>query len=76
VADLLGRGRHGARADADGLSDDDEAKAPEVVEGERVSSAIRTDFILSAEIMAITLATLTGLATWVQGVVWGWWASA
>lgn len=71
VADLLRRGRHGARADADGLSDDDEAKAPEVVEGERVSSAIRTDFILSAEIMAITLATLTGLATWVQGVVLG-----
>jgi predicted DNA repair protein MutK len=71
VADLLGRGRHGDRADADGLSDDDEAKAPEVVEGERVSSAIRTDFILSAEIMAITLATLTGLATWVQGVVLG-----
>jgi hypothetical protein len=71
VADLLGRGRHGARADADGLSDDDEAKAPEVVEGERVSSAIRTDFILSAEIMAITLATLTGLATWMQGVVLG-----
>lgn len=71
VADLLGRGRHGASADADVLSDDDEAKAPEVVEGERVSSAIRTDFILSAEIMAITLATLTGLATWVQGVVLG-----
>lgn len=71
VADLLGRGRHGARVDVDGLSDDDEAKAPEVVEGERVSSAIRTDFILSAEIMAITLATLTGLATWVQGVVLG-----
>jgi uncharacterized protein len=64
VADLLGRGRHGARVDADDLSD-------EVVEGERVSSAIRTDFILSAEIMAITLATLTGLATWVQGVVLG-----
>jgi predicted DNA repair protein MutK len=70
VADLLGRGRHGAGTDANGLSDD-EAKAPEVVEGERVSSAIRTDFILSAEIMAITLATLTGLATWVQGVVLG-----
>lgn len=71
VADLLGRGRHGASPDADVLSDDDEAKAPEVVEGERVSSAIRTDFILSAEIMAITLATLTGLAIWVQGVVLG-----
>jgi len=71
VADLLGRSRHGARADADGRSDDNEAKAPEVLEGERVSSAIRTDFILSAEIMAITLATLTGLATWMQGVVLG-----
>jgi predicted DNA repair protein MutK len=70
VADLLGRDRHGAGTDANGLTDD-EAKAPEVVEGERVSSAIRTDFILSAEIMAITLATLTGLATWVQGVVLG-----
>ncbi len=71
VADLLGRGRHDAGTDADGLSGDDEARAPEVVEGERVNSAIRTDFILSAEIMAITLATLTGLATWVQGVVLG-----
>ncbi|MFZ4748223.1 MAG: DUF808 family protein [Sphingomonas sp.] len=71
VADLLGRGRQGAEADTDGFSGDDEAKAPEVLEGERVSSAIRTDFILSAEIMAITLATLTGLAPWVQGVVLG-----
>lgn len=70
VADLSGRGRHAATADAVGQSDDD-AKSPEVVENERVSSAIRTDFILSAEIMAITLATLTGLATWVQGVVLG-----
>jgi predicted DNA repair protein MutK len=70
VADLFGRGGHGATAAANDLADD-EAKAPEVLEGERVSSAIRTDFILSAEIMAITLATLTGLATWVQGVVLG-----
>ncbi len=71
VADLLGVGGQGAEADTDGRPGDDEAKPPEVLERERVSSAIRTDFILSAEIMAITLATLTGLATWVQGVVLG-----
>ncbi|MCU0758066.1 MAG: DUF808 domain-containing protein [Steroidobacteraceae bacterium] len=69
VADLLGWGGSGTEADADDSIADTEAKAPEVVERERVRSAIRTDFILSAEIMAITLATLTGLAPWVQGVV-------
>jgi predicted DNA repair protein MutK len=69
VADLLGWGGSGTEADADASIADTEAKAPEVVERERVRSAIRTDFILSAEIMAITLATLTGLAPWVQGVV-------
>jgi predicted DNA repair protein MutK len=71
VADLLGQGRQGAAADADALSDSDEVKAPQDLENERVASAIRTDFILSAEIMAITLATLTGLAVWVQAVVLG-----
>jgi uncharacterized protein len=71
VADMLGLGHHADEADADGdgLSDEDEAKTPKQLEDERVSSAVRTDFILSAEIMAITLATLTGLATWVQGIV-------
>jgi predicted DNA repair protein MutK len=71
VADLLGQGRQGAAADADGLSDSDEVKAPQDLENERIGSAIRTDFILSAEIMAITLATLTGLTVWVQAVVLG-----
>jgi uncharacterized protein len=71
VADLLGQGPHGAAADGDGLSGSDEVKAPQDLENERVGSAIRTDFILSAEIMAITLATLTGLAVWVQAVVLG-----
>ena len=71
VADLLGQGRQGAAADADGLSDSDEVKAPRDLENERIGSAIRTDFILSAEIMAITLATLTGLTVWVQAVVLG-----
>ncbi|MCO6052350.1 DUF808 domain-containing protein [Mesorhizobium sp. RP14(2022)] len=38
---------------------------PQSAEDEKVSSAIKTDFILSAEIMAITLAALP------QGSVWG-----
>jgi predicted DNA repair protein MutK len=74
VADLFAQGHgYGDAADANGNppSNNDEAPTPEDLEGERVSSAIRTDFILSAEIMAITLATLTGLATWVQAVVLG-----
>ncbi len=73
VADLLGLGAKGASGDADGdgISDADEGKTPAEVEAERVGSAVRTDFILSAEIMAITLATLTGLAVWVQAVVLG-----
>ncbi len=73
VSDLLGWGAQAAASDADGdgLSDGDEAKMPADLENERVGSAIRTDLILSAEIMAITLATLTGLALWVQAVVLG-----
>lgn len=41
------------------------------LENERVSSAIRTDFILSAEIMAITLASVTTSPVWMQAVVLG-----
>lgn len=39
------------------------------LENERVESAIRTDFILSAEIMAITLASVSTLPIWMQGSV-------
>jgi len=39
------------------------------VEDEKVSGAIKTDFILSAEIMAITLANLPGGSTWMQALV-------
>ncbi|EIM25903.1 DUF808 domain-containing protein [Microvirga lotononidis] len=39
------------------------------VEDEKVSSAIKTDFILSAEIMAITLANIPAGSTWMQAVV-------
>lgn len=39
------------------------------VENERIKSAIRTDFVLSAEIMAITLSTTMSSPIWLQGVV-------
>jgi uncharacterized protein len=39
------------------------------VEDEKVASAIKTDFILSAEIMAITLAALPGGNIWKQALV-------
>lgn len=41
------------------------------LENERVSSAIRTDFILSAEIMAITLASVATAPVWMQAAVLG-----
>ncbi len=41
------------------------------VEDQRVASAIRTDFILSAEIMAITLAGATGSGIGTQGAILG-----
>jgi uncharacterized protein len=39
------------------------------IEKQRVVGAIRTDFILSAEIMAITLATVSSESIWLQGLV-------
>ncbi len=39
------------------------------LEDQRVSSAIRTDFILSAEIMAIALSTITVSSFWMQALV-------
>lgn len=45
--------------------------APRSVEDDKVSSAIKTDFILSAEIMAITLSTVPGLSVWTQALVLG-----
>lgn len=47
------------------------AQTVEELENERVSSAIRTDFILSAEIMAITLASVATSAVWLQVAVLG-----
>lgn len=47
------------------------AQTAEELENERVSSAIRTDFILSAEIMAITLASVATSSVWLQAAVLG-----
>jgi predicted DNA repair protein MutK len=55
----------------------DEEAAPKAtqtaqeLETERIESAVRTDFILSAEIMAITLASVTTSPMWMQAVVLG-----
>jgi predicted DNA repair protein MutK len=42
---------------------------PQTLEDEKVAGAIKTDFILSAEIMAITLAAAAGQSIWMQAVV-------
>lgn len=46
-----------------------EAHDPAALEDVRVASAVRTDFILSAEIMAITLAALPATTVWMQALV-------
>jgi predicted DNA repair protein MutK len=60
----------------DGHGEDDAAedagdKTSLELENEKVASAIRTDFILSAEIMAITLSTVATAPLWLQGGVLG-----
>ncbi len=42
---------------------------PQELEHERVASAIRTDFILSGEIMAIALGAASASPIWMQGVI-------
>ena len=42
---------------------------PQEIENQRIASAIRTDFILSAEIMAITLAGAAGSPIGTQGLI-------
>ncbi len=46
-----------------------EASSPEALEASKVNGAIRTDMILSAEIMAITLASVPGQSFAMQAVV-------
>ena len=42
---------------------------PKTVEDEKVASAIKTDVVLSAEIMAITLAAIPEIGIWMQALV-------
>lgn len=42
---------------------------PQALEDEKVASAIKTDFILSAEIMAITLSAVPNAGFWTQAIV-------
>jgi uncharacterized protein len=70
VMDLVRPHGHGAEEDAAST-----AATPEEMEAEKVASAIRTDFILSAEIMFITLGALTNAeppaALWLQAIILG-----
>ena len=43
---------------------------PQSFEDQKVASAIKTDFILSAEIMTITLGTIPNAGPWTQAVCW------
>jgi len=61
VLEKLGLGKHGATLE-------DEITDPVAFENERVAGAIRTDLILSAEIMAITLAALDLDVWWERGL--------
>jgi len=61
VLEKLGAARHGATLE-------DEILDPVTFENERVAGAVRTDLILSAEIMAITLAALDLDVWWERGL--------
>ncbi|MCJ2090096.1 DUF808 domain-containing protein [Methylobacterium sp. E-005] len=61
---LVPHGAHGHGADDQSAAGDDQAR-----EDRRVASAIKTDFILSAEIMAITLAALPEGSVWMRAAV-------
>jgi len=61
VIEKLGFGKHGATLE-------DEIVDPVAFENQRVAGAIRTDLILSAEIMAITLAALEVSTWWERGL--------
>ncbi|GIU67215.1 DUF808 domain-containing protein [Candidatus Phycosocius spiralis] len=57
--------------DDHGGEDEESNLSPIELENEKVASAVRTDFILSAEIMAITLSTVATAPIWLQGGVLG-----
>lgn len=62
LLEKLGAERHGATVD-------DPIAGPAAFEQARISGAIRTDLILSAEIMAITLAEVAAESLWVRGAI-------
>jgi len=62
--DLVFPGHHGAEGRTEAAP-----TSAEELERERVSNAIRTDFILLAEIMAITLAAVSSSPLWMQTLV-------
>lgn len=64
VADLLGLAEHGEAVDPAAVP---QSKAD--LENARVASAIRTDFILSAEILVIALGTISNSPIWLQGLI-------
>lgn len=51
-----------------GIDEDFDIKDPNHLEEEKVAGAIKTDFILSAEIMTITLAAIPESALWIEAV--------
>jgi predicted DNA repair protein MutK len=64
VMDLIRPGHHAAHADVEAAP-----MTAEELEASQVGSAVRTDLILSAEIMAITLAGVSESPLWMQAVV-------
>lgn len=64
VMDLIRPGHHD-----DGEAEETKPMTAEELENDRVQSAIRTDLILSAEIMAITLAGVSDSPLWMQAIV-------
>lgn len=70
TADIIGF--HGTQSHDQGSSAEsiiEKGLNAQELEDMRVSGAIRTDFILSAEIMAITLATVSSAPVWLQVIV-------
>jgi uncharacterized protein len=60
---------HAVAPQADhGVEEDFDTKNPAQLEEEKVAGAIKTDFILSAEIMTIALATIESPTFWLQAV--------
>lgn len=64
VMDLIRPGHHGHEEEAETAP-----MTAEELEASQVNSAVRTDFILSAEIMAITLAGVSDSPLWMQAFV-------